>query len=536
VIFENMKPFHIGTLILVSPLLLSGCAGEHGEKLSGRKPNILIAMGDDISYPHMGAYGTSWIKTPGFDRVAKEGLLFYNAYTPNSKSSPSRACFLTGRNSWQLEEAANHVPYFPVKFKSFIEVLGENGYFTGYTAKGWAPGVALDSTGKPRELTGKAYNAKQLVPPAKGISNIDYAGNFEDFLNSRPDNMPFCFWYGSREPHRGYEYGSGVTKGGKRLEDIPRVPRFLPDNEIVRNDLLDYAFEIEHFDSHLVKMLEILRERGELDNTIVIVTGDNGMPFPRAKGQVYEYSNHIPLAIMWKKGIKRPGRIVYDLISFIDIAPTLLEVAGLDLEKCGMQPIEGKSLTNIFFTRKNKVIDKSRNYILLGKERHDVGRPGDVGYPVRAIIQNNFLYIRNFRPGRWPAGNPETGYLNCDGSPTKSWILSLRRSGSDLNYWNLSFGQRGAEELYRIGIDPDCVDNLINNPGYSSAWQKMRETMFELLSEQQDPRILGKGDIFDRYTYADEKVRDFYNRFMKGELNTKSAGWVDSTDFEIKRK
>ncbi|MGB4292406.1 MAG: sulfatase-like hydrolase/transferase, partial [Bacteroidales bacterium] len=131
-----MKPIHIGTLILVSPLLLPGCTGGHEKKILSSKPNILIAMGDDISYPHMGAYGTSWIKTPGFDRVAKDGLLFYNAYTPNSKSSASRACFITGRNSWQLEEAANHVPYFPEKFKSFIEVLGENGYFTGYTAKG----------------------------------------------------------------------------------------------------------------------------------------------------------------------------------------------------------------------------------------------------------------------------------------------------------------------------------------------------------------------------------------------------------------
>jgi len=527
-----MKPVHIGTLLVVSPLLLPGCAGEHGKKLHGSKPNILIAMGDDISYPHMGAYGTSWIKTPGFDRVAKDGLLFYNAYTPNAKSSPSRACFLTGRNSWQLEEAANHVPYFPLKFRSFIEVLGENGYFTGYTAKGWAPGVALDSAGNPRSLTGRAFNSKRLVPPARGISSIDYAGNFEDFLNSRPDNTPFCFWYGSMEPHRSYEYGSGITKGGKNPKDIPAVPKFLPDNEIVRTDLLDYAFEIEHFDSHLLKMLEILDRKGELDNTIVIVTADNGMPFPRAKGQVYDYSNHIPLAIMWKKGIKRPGRIVFDLVSFIDFAPTLLEVAGINPENCGMQPVEGKSLTKIFFTRKNKVIDKSRNYVLLGKERHDVGRPDDAGYPVRAIIQNNFLYIRNFKPGRWPAGNPETGYLNCDGSPAKSWILSLRRSGIDPSYWNLSFGLRGAEELYRIGTDPDCINNLINNPGYSSVWQKLRETMFDLLTEQNDPRILGKGDIFDKYVYADEKVRDFYNRFMKGELNTTSAGWVDSTDFE----
>ena len=105
-----------------------------------------------------------------------------------------------------------------------MEALGENGYYTGYTAKGWAPGVALDSSGKQRELTGKSFNAKTISPPANGISEIDYAGNFEDFLDSRTDDKPFCFWYGSNEPHRAYEYGSGVAKGGKRIDEIPLLP------------------------------------------------------------------------------------------------------------------------------------------------------------------------------------------------------------------------------------------------------------------------------------------------------------------------
>ena len=218
-------------------------------------------MGDDISFPHMGAYGTTWVKTPGFDRVAENGILFNNAYTPNAKSSPSRACFLTGRNSWQLEEAGDHVPFFPPKFRTFMEVLEQKGYVTGYTAKGWAPGVANDSTGNPRQMTGRAFNSKTLDPPSEGISNIDYAGNFSDFLDSRKDNKPFCFWYGSKEPHRSYEYGSGIKKGGKQLQDIKTVPGFWPDDPTVRNDMLDYAFEIEHFDNHLVRMLEILEKK-----------------------------------------------------------------------------------------------------------------------------------------------------------------------------------------------------------------------------------------------------------------------------------
>lgn len=523
-----MNTAYLKISLVLSPLVIAGC----GDKSSSDRPNILIVMGDDISFPHMSAYGTNWVNTPGFDRVAANGILFNNAYTPNAKSSPSRACFLTGRNSWQLEEAGNHVPYFPPKFKSFIESLGENGYYTGHTAKGWAPGVALDSAGLPRLLTGKAFNSKKLIPPSTGISNNDYASNFEEFLNSRNEKKPFCFWYGSYEPHRTYEYGSGVKKGGKKVSDIGKIFNFWPDNETVRNDMLDYAYEIEHFDNHLVKMLEILEERGELENTIVIVTADNGMPFPRIKGQSYEYSNHVPLAIMWGKGIKNPGRRIYDFLSFIDFAPTLLEVAGVKISDAGMQPTEGKSFTDIFFSRNKGFVNKSRNHVLIGKERHDVGRPNDAGYPIRAIIKDGFLYIKNFHPERWPAGNPETGYLNVDGSPTKTFIINMRRSGSSLEYWKLNFGMRKDEELYNIGKDPECLNNLASDAGFKALKSRLNEQLYNELLEQLDPRMYGKGDIFDNYPYAQSEIKDFYNRFMKGEIPWKAAGWVDSTDFE----
>jgi|WetSurMetagenome_2_1015567.scaffolds.fasta_scaffold00452_17 N-sulfoglucosamine sulfohydrolase len=527
-----MKPICLKALILISPWIFSECNRASKDSHIEERPNILIAMADDISFPHMGAYGTNWVKSPGFDRVAQNGILFNNAYTPNAKSSPSRACFLTGRNSWQLEEAANHVPYFPSKFKTFMEVLGKNGYFTGYTAKGWAPGVALDSSGIQRQLTGKSFSTKTIIPPSKGISDIDYAGNFEEFLNARTDKEPFCFWYGSNEPHRSYEYGSGVANGGKSVNEIPSLPGFWPDNDIVRNDLLDYSYEIEHFDKQLVKMLEILEKRGELDNTIVIVTADNGMPFPRVKGQSYEYSNHIPLAIMWGKGIKNPGRSIYDFISFIDFAPTLLEVAEIEQPDAGMQKIQGSSFTDIFSSRKKGYVNKNRNHVLLGKERHDVGRPNDVGYPIRGIIKDNFLYLKNFKPERWPAGNPETGYMDVDASPTKTLIIRMKRSGLSLDYWKLSFAMRTEEELYDLGKDRGCMKNLESDPGYSNVKRRFNEQLYNELLQQDDPRMYGNGDIFDKYPYAQKETKDFYNRFMKGEISRKNAGWVDSTDFE----
>ena len=133
-----MKNLHFFIVILNFVFLLSvGCTTQKKEKFT--PPNILFALADDASYPHMGAYGCDWVKSPAFDRIANQGILFTNAYTPNAKCSPSRACILTGRNSWQLEEAANHIPFFPVKFKTYAEALSKNGYHVGYTAKGWAP-------------------------------------------------------------------------------------------------------------------------------------------------------------------------------------------------------------------------------------------------------------------------------------------------------------------------------------------------------------------------------------------------------------
>jgi N-sulfoglucosamine sulfohydrolase len=524
-----MNNICLKTIILLSPVALTGCNSGGNDR-----PNILIAIGDDISYPHMGAYGCTFVKTPGFDRVAREGILFNNAYTPNAKSSPSRACILTGRNSWQLEEACNHVPFFPPKFITFMESLNSHGYQTGYSTKGWAPGVALDSSGANRRMTGRLFDARKTVPPAKGIANSDYAGNFGDFLESRESGKPFCFWYGSQEPHRRYEYGSGVSRGGKKLSDISGIYAFWPENDTVRNDLLDYAFEIEYFDSHLVRMLEMLEVRGELENTVVVVTADNGMPFPRVKGQVYEYSNHMPLAIMWGKGIKNPGRVVDDFISFIDFAPTFLEIAGVEESESGMQKAEGRSFTDIFTSRRSGQTDKKRDHVLTGKERHDVGRPDDAGYPVRGIVKDGFLYLRNFKPERWPAGNPETGYLNTDGGPTKTLILNMKRSGRSGYFWDLSFGKRPEEELYNITSDRECINNLADKPEFNSVKQSLNNQLEKELTEQGDPRILGKGDVFDNYTYAEERTRDFYNRYMKGELSAESAGWVDSTDFEKK--
>jgi N-sulfoglucosamine sulfohydrolase len=494
------------------------------------RPNILFAIADDWSFGHAGAYGARWVKTPAFDHVAREGVLFTHAYTPNAKCAPSRAVLLTGRNSWQLEEAANHIPFFPAKFKTWVEALGERGYFTGLTAKGWGPGVANDAEGRPRRMAGRPFNQRKAAPPTKGIEGNDYSANFADFLDAAPKGQPWSFWYGATEPHRGYEYGSGVRQGGKKLSDIDRVPGYWPDDETVRHDMLDYAFEVEHFDRHLGRMLQLLEERGLLDNTIVIVTSDHGMPFPRVKGQAYEFSNHVPLAVMWKRGVTAPGRTVDDYVSFADVAPTLVEVAGLEWGETGMQPAAGRSLTDILYSAKSGRVNPRRDHVLVGKERHDVGRPHDWGYPIRGIVKDGALYLRNYEPARWPAGNPETGYLNCDGGATKTDILDARRAGREKRHWELAFGKRPAEEFYDLKQDPDCLNNLAGKPAVRARQARLRRQMESELRAEGDPRMFGRGGVFDRYVYSDEKTRNFYERFMRGEKLR--AGWVNESDFE----
>jgi arylsulfatase A-like enzyme len=506
-------------------ILSSGCLSL-AEPPPDRRPNILFALADDWGYGHAGAYGCAWVKTPAFDRVAREGVLFTHAYTPTAKCAPSRAAILTGRNPWQLKAAANHWCYFPPEFKTYAEALEERGYFVGRTLKGWSPGIALDASGKERHMAGRPFNKRKLTPPASGISNNDYAANFEGFLDAAPKGKPWCFWYGCVEPHRGYEYGSGAAKGGKKTADVPRVPGYWPDNETVRNDLLDYAFEVEHFDAHLGRMLAALEKRGLLDNTLVVVTGDNGMPFPHSKGQTYPDSNRLPLAVMWRGAQKAQGRTVDDYVSFIDLAPTFLDVAGVPWEKSGMAPAQGRSLTDILVSEKSGRVNSARDHVIIGRERNDIGRPHDEGYPVRGIIKDDLLFLVNFEPSRWPACNPETGYLDVDGSPTKTEVLKSRADPAAKKYWDACFGKRGPEELYDLRGDPDCLNNLAGQRGADS----LRSQLLNELQAQQDPRALGNGKLFDDYPHANEKMRGYYEKRMRGEKIP--ADWVNETDFE----
>lgn len=452
------------------------------------RPNILFIIFDDWGWQHAGAYGCDWVKTPNFDRVAKEGVLFKSAFTSNPKCSPCRASVLTGRNTWQLEEASCHNGLFPAKFAVYPDLLEASGYTVGLTGKGWGPGDFKTAANRTRNPAGPSFDKDTMKGVAKGISNNDYAANFESFLKQRDVAKPFCFWMGFHEPHRSYELDSGVRLG-KKLADV-KVPGYLPDNDVVRGDLADYSIEVESADAHIGRSLKALEESGALDNTLIVVTSDHGMPFPRVKGQIYEDGFHIPMAMRWGKGIKG-GRVVEDFINMRDLAPTFMELAGLKPH----EQMTGHSLAGILRSENSGWIE-DRKIMLTGKERHDIGRPNDWGYPVRAIRTPEFFYSHNYNPERWPAGNPETGYGNCDDGPTKAWLVEHRGP-----FYDLAFAYRAEEELFDLKSDPECVKNVIKDPRYAATAKQLRAQLDKMLVEEQDPRALGNGAVFDTYKY-----------------------------------
>jgi len=501
-------------IVMVAPLSTTLVAKNSAQK----KPNILFAISDDQSWLHTSINGSKAVKTPAFDSVATQGILFCNAFASAPQCSPDRASILTGRSIWQLEEAGTHASNFPAKFHTYPDILKKNGYRVGYTGKGWGPGN-WKFNGRTNNPAGPAFNRQRTQKrPTNGISNIDYAANFKEFLEKKGTDAekPFCFWYGGQEPHRTYQKGSGV-KSGKKLSDVV-VPPFLPDTSEIRSDILDYMLEIEWFDEHLGRMLKLLEERGQLDNTLVIVTSDNGMPFPRAKANLYEHGIHMPLAVFWPKVI-RPKRVVDDMISFVDFAPTILEAAGISPPKAMI----GNSFLNILKSTEEGIVDDSRKFILSGRERHTHARPNNFGYPSRAIRTPNYLYIWNIKPDRWPAGDPtdsaETkGFHDIDPSPSKAFMLENKKAYSQ--FFSLACDKRPEEELYDIVTDPGCLNNLAKSPEYNTTKSKFRNMLKDTLKKQEDPRMLGRGDIFESYPRY-STMRPFLGFKKRGSYNPK---------------
>ncbi len=460
-------------LALITLLCLTVVAHSAESKEEAR-PNILFLMGDDWSWPHAGALGDPVVKTPAFDRLAREGVLLENAFVSSPSCTPSRMAIVTGQWHWRLKEAANLGGSLAKDVDVYPEMLRSIGYQIGFSRKGAGPSKHV-------------YRGNDPFGPR--------FKSFTEFLAKRKADEPFCFWYGAGEPHRPYIHGTG-ERAGLKPGDV-KVPTCLPDHPSVRVDLCDYYERIQQFDSDAAKMIKRLEQAGELDNTIVVMSGDNGMPFPRCKATLYDTGTRVPLVIRWGDKIQG-GRTIADFVSLCDLAPTFLEAAGL------RRPDEmtGHSLLPILRSTKSGTVQPSRDHVLIGMERHVFDNPS------RAIRTSDYLYIQNFEPATWPTGRgagspPEYDFskrhwpsgseafsFNIDPSPSKQYMLRNQGDTELKSRCAQAFGPRPEAELYDLKKDPHQLHNVANLPDYAAARTELAKKLKAELVASSDPRFV----------------------------------------------
>ncbi|RAV28933.1 sulfatase family protein [Sinomicrobium soli] len=462
-------------------ILLTACI-SNGKKKEARaepRPNILLLMSDNHNWDHLGIYGDKVVKTPNIDKVARQGVRFNNAFCNSPSCTPARASMLTGQDIWRIEDGANLWGILPVKFEVYPDILEAAGYQVGFDGKGWGPG-SYEANGRPRNPGGNRYD------------------DFNTFLKSKKEGQPWHYWFNSLHPHRPYEVGSG-QKAGIDLSRI-EVPPYLPDTGDVRLDMADYYAAIQLFDQEVGAIMEALKNSGELDNTIVVICSDNGWQMPRGLANLYDFGTRVPLIVYWPERLKKNGSLE-NLVTLKDLAPTFLDVAGVDIPEY----MTGKSLLPLF---EDKEYTK-RDFVVYGRERHAFVRQHGLGYPGRAIRTRDFLYIRNYEPSRWPAGDPplygdvDPYMLNYPG-PAKFYILKNKDKPSARKAFDLAFAKRPADELYDIKNDPYQLHNLAADPEYAALKDSLLSRMVTYLRSTGDPRETGGKIIWDDTEYFSE--------------------------------
>ena len=505
-----------------------------------KRPNIIFAFADD-----WGKYASAYskvekrpgpntvIKTPIFDEVAQKGVLFKNAFVTAPSCTPCRSSLLSGQYFFRtgmgaILQGAKWDPEIPV----YPLMLRDAGYHIGETYKVWTPGFPKDApygAGKyAYEKSGRMFNGfSQLttrrvgegmtVRAAKQVLYDEVMGYFNSFIEAREKSKPFCFWFGPTLVHRKWTKGSGKALWGINPDELKgKLPKFLPDVHEVRQDFADYLGEVQAFDSALGLILKRLKELGELENTVVVISGDHGAPgFPGGKCNLYDFGVHVPLAIWWPG--KPGGRVVDDFVNLMDLAPTFLDIGGVKPPKV----MTGRSLVPVLKSKKQGIVNKKRSWVITGRERHVAkAREGFLPYPQRALRTSEYLYIINFAPDRWPMGNPYNitkkktpdynllenntfiTYGDLDASPTKAWIIEHRNDDKWKWYYDYAFAKRPREELYKLESDPDQIKNLAKEKKYLSVKKKLNRQLMNRLRKLRDPRVLGDGTTFDNPPYV----------------------------------
>ena len=511
------------------------------------RPNLLFAFADD-----WGRYASAYaaldgdarndlsraagFSTPNFDRVAARGVLFTRAYVNAPSCTPCRSSLLTGRPFYTTGRGAIlNGAVWDGSITSYPEALEGGGYTIGQTYKVWSPGTPVDAPfgGKRTgyEQAGSKFNAySKRVTQAGGSVKVkndlynEVQANFTAFLeDANGADKPWHYWFGPTNVHRTWARGSGQAIWDIDPDSLEgKLPPFLPDVPTVREDFADYLGEVMAFDAALGVLLDELEHRGELDNTVIAVSGDHGAPgFPRGKCNLYDFGTAVPLAIAGPGVAAGPaggGRVVDDFVTLPDLAPTFLDLAGVERPE-GMT---AASLVPVLESESGGHVDPGRTAAFFGRERHvGAARTGYLPYPQRGIRTDEYLYIRNFAPDRWPMGtapgygepgempgaekldeNTRAAFADLDASPTKTWMIQRRDEPGVADLFALGFLKRPAEELFHLPSDPHQVENVADDPAHAAAKRELSERLLAHLKEHGDPRVTGDGTTFDEPPYA----------------------------------
>jgi N-sulfoglucosamine sulfohydrolase len=516
--------------LLLSVFCIGQAALCNAQAAPDSPPNILLLFADDL-----GAYASAYadpkhpspndiISTPVFDRIAKEGALFRNAFVSVPSCTPSRAALNTGRHFFRNGSHAQlHYPWRKGAPDPFEDIKGmpltlrNGGYHIGLTYKLHMRPSIIGGKGNIYDSAGGNLNQySQFLTKAKDKEAAkqqiirEVRGNFTSFLAKREKGKPFFYSFNPTNTHRQWTLGSGKALWGLNPDDLKgKMPPVLPDEPLIREDMADYLGEGMAFDAACGALIRMVEEMGELDNTIVVISGDHGIPgFPRGKCNVHDLGSRVLLAIRWPEKIAA-GRNVKVPVSLIDIAPTFLAAAGLESQ----DDPNGQSLLPALAPGGDE--SKLRSWALIGREVH-VGqaREGNLPYPVRALRTPDFLYVKNFKPDRWPMGDPNKvtadsepsyedlakqthiAFADIDSSPTKAWLVQHRKDPGMKSFVEYAWGKRPAEELYDLAKDPDQMKNVADDPAYAEALAKLRDQLMGELKANDDPRL--DDDAFDR--------------------------------------
>ena len=473
------------------------------------------------------------IATPNVDRIAREGALFRNAFVNAPSCTPCRSSLLSGRYFFNTGRGAilngavwdETIPSFPL-------LLRDAGYHIGKSYKVWSPGTPADAPfGGQRYAYQKAgvapnnFSEEVTARVAKGLTVAQardeilaqVRGNFDAFLADRKPGEPWHYFFGPTTTHRTWIKGSGKKLWGIEPERLQgRMPAFLPDVPEVREDVADYLGEAQAVDAYLGVLLERLEATGELERTLIVVSGDHGMPgVPAGKCNLYSHGVAVSLAIRTPGG--KPGRVIDDFVCLPDLAPTFMEVGGVKPP----DGLYGRSLLPLLRSDRAGQIDATRTWVITGRERHvDSAREDNLPYPMRALRTRDYVYIRNFAADRWPMGSPaaaagsdifnselwetntRAGYADMDAGPTKAWLVAHRDDPQWKWHYDFAFAKRPAEELYDLRTDPDQIRNVAADPAYAATKAEFSHRLMKTLTEAKDPRVTGDGLTFERAPFV----------------------------------